>query len=182
MPNTYLKAYLTAQTSLIKNIEIKSIVNIYKSLVKTSKKNKVFIFGNGGSAAVASHFALDLSNNTNIKCLALPDMSMITCLSNDYGYENLISKYLDMYGDKDDVLILISSSGNSKNVVNAYKKAQKLKFKNIFTFTGFNKKSLLSRISKNNIWINSKNYNQVENLHQICLLSIVDLFKKYKKK
>ena len=108
-------------------------------------------------------------------------MPMMTCLSNDYGYENLISKYLDMYGDKGDVLILISSSGNSINVVNAYKKAYKLKFRNIFTFTGFNKNSSLSRISKNNIWIDSKNYNQVENLHQICLLSIVDLFKKYKK-
>ncbi len=86
-----------------------------------------------------------------------------------------------MYGENGDVLILISSSGNSKNVVNAYKKAHKLKFRDIFTFTGFNKNSSLSRISQNNIWIDSKNYNQVENLHQICLLSIVDLFKKYKK-
>ena len=86
-----------------------------------------------------------------------------------------------MYGDKGDVLILISSSGNSINVVNAYKKAYKLKFRNICTFTGFKKNSSLSRISKNNIWVDSKNYNQVENLHQICLLSIVDLFKKYKK-
>ena len=108
------------------------------------------------------------------------DMPMMTCLSNDYGYENFISKYLDMYADKGDV-ILISSSGNSKNVVNAYKKAHKLKFRDIFTFTGFNQQSSLSRISKYNIWIDSKNYNQVANLHQICLLSIVDLFKKYKK-
>ena len=54
-----------------------------------------------------------------------------------------------------------------KNVVNAYKKADKLKFREIFTFTGFNKNSSLTRISKNNIWIDSKNYNQVENLHQI---------------
>ena len=181
MPNTYLKKYLTIQENLIRNIKVNSIVNIYKSLAKTSKKNKVFVFGNGGSAAVASHFALDLTNNSHIRCLTFPDMPMMTCLSNDYGYENFISKYLDMYGDKGDVLILISSSGNSKNVVNAYKKAHKLKFRDIFTFTGFNKNSSLSRISKNNIWIDSKNYNQVENLHQICLLSIVDLFKKYKK-
>ena len=181
MPNTYLKKYLTVQENLIRNIKVNSIVSIYKSLAKTSKKNKVFVFGNGGSAAVASHFALDLTNNSHIKCLTFSDMPMMTCLSNDYGYENFISKYLDMYGDKGDVLILISSSGNSKNVVNAYKKAHKLKFRDIFTFTGFNKNSSLSRISKNNIWIDSKNYNQVENLHQICLLSIVDLFKKYKK-
>ena len=181
MPNSYLKKYLSVQENLIRNIKVNSIVNIYKSLAKTSKKNKVFVFGNGGSAAVASHFALDLTNNSYIKCLTFSDTSMMTCLSNDYGYENFISKYLDMYGDKGDVLILISSSGNSKNVVNAYKKAHKLKFRDIFTFTGFNKKSSLSRISKNNIWIDSKNYNQVENLHQICLLSIVDLFKKYKK-
>jgi len=181
MPNTYLKKYLSVQENLIRNIKINSIVNIYKSLAKISKKNKVFVFGNGGSAAVASHFALDLTNNSNIKCLTFSDMSMMTCISNDFGYENLIGKYLDMYGDNGDVLILISSSGNSKNVVNAYKKARKLKFRDIFTFTGFSKNSSLSRISNNNIWIDSKNYNQVENLHQICLLSIVDLFKKYKK-
>ena len=181
MPNSYLKKYLSVQENLIRNIKVNSIVSIYKSLAKTSKKNKAFVFGNGGSAAVASHFALDLTNNSHIKCLTFSDMSMMTCLSNDYGYENFISKYLDMYGDKGDILILISSSGNSKNVVNAYKKAHKLKFRDIFTFTGFNKNSSLSRISKNNIWIDSKNYNQVENLHQICLLSIVDLFKKYKK-
>ena len=60
MPNTYLKKYLTVQENLIRNIKVNSIVNIYKSLAKTSKKNKVFVFGNGGSAAVASHFALDL--------------------------------------------------------------------------------------------------------------------------
>ena len=95
MPNTYLKKYLSVQEKLISNIKVKSIVNIYKSLAKISKKNKVFVFGNGGSAAVASHFALDLTNNSNIKCLTFSDMPMMTCLSNDYGYENLISKYLD---------------------------------------------------------------------------------------
>ena len=88
MPNTYLKKYLTVQENLIRNIKVNSIVNIYKSLAKTSKKNKVFVFGNGGSAAVASHFALDLTNNSNIKCLTFSDMPMMTCLSNDYGYEN----------------------------------------------------------------------------------------------
>ena len=181
MPNIYLKKYLSDQEKLIRNIKVNSIINIYKSISKISKKNKVFVFGNGGSAAAASHFALDLNNNSNIRCLTFSDIAMMTCLSNDYGYENLISKYSDMHGDKGDVLILISSSGNSKNVVNAYKKAQKLKFGDIFTFTGFNKNNSLSRISKKNIWIDSKNYNQVENLHQICLLSIVDLFKKYKK-
>ena len=181
MPNTYLKKYLKTQADLIKKIKTNSIVNIYESLTKLSKNNKVFIFGNGGSAAVASHFALDLSNNSDIKCFTLPDMSMISCLSNDYGYENLFSKYLTIYGNKDDILILISSSGNSKNIINAYKCAQKLKFKNIFTLSGFNKKSPLSKISKNNIWINSKNYNQIENLHQVCLLSVVDLFRKHNK-
>ena len=64
MPNSYLKKYLSVQENLIRKIKVNSIVNIYKSLAKISKKNKVF--GNGGSAAVASHFALDLAYNAKI--------------------------------------------------------------------------------------------------------------------
>ena len=71
MPNSYLKKYLSVQENLIRNIKVNSIVNIYKSLAKISKKNKVFVFGNGGSAAVASHFALDVSNVLKKKCINL---------------------------------------------------------------------------------------------------------------
>jgi len=155
MPNTYLKKYLKTQADLIKKIKTNSIVNIYKSLAKLSKNNKVFIFGNGGSAAVASHFALDLSNNSDIKCFTLPDMSMISCLSNDYGYENLFSKYLTIYGNKDDILKKIDQTKN-KNISIMIQKKWKEKYKNRFDHPKsqadkvfINEKGYVKKISKN---------------------------------
>jgi D-sedoheptulose 7-phosphate isomerase len=144
------------------------------------KRKKIIIFGNGGSAAIASHFALDLTNVTKIRCVNFSDPSLITCFSNDYGFDNWIYKTLDLYADKGDLLILISSSGMSKNMINAVKKS-KIKFSSIVTFTGFDKKNNLNKISNLSFYVNSNIYNIVENIHQIWLLSIVDsLVKKIK--
>ena len=82
---------------------------------------------------------------------------------------------INFYGDKDDVVILISSSGQSKNLINAANEAKKKKFSNIITITGFKKNNPLKSKGNINIWINSKSYNFVENITQIWLLSIVDL-------
>ena len=73
---------------------LNQIIDVLK---KTQKKNTVHIFGNGGSASIASHFSLDLSNNTDIKCINYNDSSLITCFANDYNYENWISKVIDKY-------------------------------------------------------------------------------------
>ena len=167
------------QTPLLKAAQV-----IHDAFIRD---NKVLLFGNGGSASDAQHVAAEfvgrfMRDRNALPAIALTaDTSVMTAVANDYGYEYVFARQIEALGRSGDVVIGISTSGNSKNVVNAYKKAHKLKFRDIFTFTGFNKNSSLSRISKNNIWIDSKNYNQVENLHQICLLSIVDLFKKYKK-
>ena len=99
---------------------------------------------------------------------------MITCFSNDYGYENWVSKALDFYGDEGDLVILISSSGNSKNIINAAIKAAE-KGIGIITFTGFSKDNSLKSLGNVNFWVDSKAYNVVENTHQIWLLTICDL-------
>lgn len=72
------------------------------------------IFGNGGSAAIASHFSMDLTNNTNIKCLSYNDPAIITCYSNDFKYENWVSRSIIKYRRKNDVVILVSSMVNQK--------------------------------------------------------------------
>ena len=115
-----------------------------------------------------------------MRCISLSDTSLITCLANDYGYENLNQKFIEYYGNSGDILIAISSSGESKNIINACKKAKKLKFSNIITLTGFKKKNNLSKMGNINFWVNSKNYNLVENTHQIYLLSMIDLLAKKK--
>ena len=176
MNSSYLQNYLNKLKNLISNnINLKLIPKVTLKLKKIKKKNKVIIFGNGGSAAIASHFMTDMSKNTKIRCISLNDTSLITCLANDYGYENLNQKILEYYGNAGDILIVISSSGESKNMVNACKKAKKLKFNSIITLTGFKKNNTISKMGNINFWVNNKNYNLVENTHQIYLLSMIDL-------
>ena len=181
MKSSYLQNYLNElKNHISNNINLKLIQKLILILKKIKKKNKVIVFGNGGSASIANHFMTDMSKNTNIRCISLSDTSLITCLANDYGYENLNQKYIGYYGDAGDVLIAISSSGESKNMINACKKAKKLKFSRIITLTGFKKNNTLSKMGNINFWVNSKNYNLIENTHQIYLLSTIDLLTKKK--
>jgi D-sedoheptulose 7-phosphate isomerase len=175
-----LKNYLNKISKKI--IEDENILNqlilIKKILLSTIKsKKKVLIFGNGGSAAISSHVSVDLTKNTKIKAINFNEADLITCFSNDYGYQNWVSKAIDFYADKNDVLILISSSGKSKNMLNACKAAKRKKIKNIITFTGNKKNNPLSKLGDINLWVNSNIYNYIENVHQIWLLSICDLIK-----
>ena len=158
----------------------KSLLLISEILKKTKSKNSIHIFGNGGSAAIASHFSMDLTNNSNLRCMSYNDPAIITCYANDYKFENWVSRAITKYGKKNDVLILISSSGTSKNMINGLKAAKKKQFKSIISFTGFEKNNYLSKNSNINFWINSKKYNVIENSHQFYLLLIVDLLKKLK--
>ena len=157
----------------------KEVEKIYETLIKFQNKKSIHIFGNGGSASIASHFSMDLTNNSNIKCYSYNDPTLITCFSNDFKYENWISRVLQKYGKKDDLLILISSSGKSKNMLNAVTTSKKMKFSNVVTFTGFDIENPLKKKGDINIWIDSKNYNVIENSHQFYLLLLVDMIKKY---
>ena len=179
----FINSYIDNLSSKIKEggLQIPKILEIYDILSKLNKKNNIHIFGNGGSSAIASHFSMDLTNNSNLRCLNHSDQSMITCYSNDFGYENWMKRVLEKYGKKNDLLFLISSSGESKNIINAAKTAKKMKFNNIIGFSGFKKNNSLNRHSDISFWVNSKNYNILENLHQIYLLLLVDMFRYFKK-
>ena len=98
----------------------KKLIIIKKILINTRKsKKKILIFGNGGSASIASHFSVDLTKNAKIRCINCNEADLITCFSNDFGYEHWMEKAINYFGDKKDILIVISSSGNSKNIINA---------------------------------------------------------------
>ena len=114
------------------------------------------------------------------KCLNFNNAELITCFSNDFGYENWIKKVLEIHMEEKDIVILISSSGKSKNMIKAAQYIKKKKNK-LFTFTGFSKLNPLKKLGNYNLWVNSDNYNQIENLHQIWLLFIVDYLKKITK-
>ena len=174
----FINHYLEDFSSLIKPNEdiVKKIINVRDILIGAKKNNaKIMIFGNGGSAAIASHVSIDLTKNANLRSVNFNEADLITCFANDYGYERWVEKAIDFYADDNDVLILISSSGKSQNMINACKAARNKKISKIITFTGHNKDNPLSKLGDINFWINSKAYNFVENTHQIWLLSIVDL-------
>ena len=174
---TFIKNYVTEFNKII-NFDkklINQIIKIKEKIKKKSKKNKILIFGNGGSAAISSHVSVDLTKNAGIECVNFNESDLITCFANDYGYENWIDKAVKFYGKKGDILILVSVSGSSPNVVKAAKNAKKHGIKTVITFTG--SKNSNNKLKKNgdiNIWIDSASYNIVENAHQFILLMIID--------
>ena len=173
----FLKNYLNDFSKIIKpnNNIINKLTEVRDIFLKTSKKRgKILIFGNGGSAAIASHVSVDFTKNAKIRTINFNEADLITCFSNDYGYERWIEKTIDFYADKNDTLVLISSSGRSKNMINACKAAKRKKIK-VISFTGHTKNNPLSKISNLSLWINSKAYNFVENTHQVWLLTVCDL-------
>jgi len=176
--NQFLKSYLEDFSNLIKPDDdlIKSLINIRDLLLELKSNNKkALIFGNGGSAAIASHFSVDLTKNARLRCLSFNEADLITCFANDYGFEHWVEKAIDFYGDEGDLLILISSSGQSENMLNGVKAARNANFKSVVTLSGFAKDNPLSQLGDINLWLDSRAYNFVENVHQIWLLTIVDL-------
>ena len=180
MNNKYITNYLNKLSNLTMGIDQGDLLKICK-IIKQVKKNKkkVILVGNGGSAAMASHVSVDLTKMCKIRAINFNEADLLTCFSNDYGYENWVQKALSFYADKGDLLISISSSGESKNIINGAKFAKKHGCK-LVTLTGFSKNNKVKKIGDINLWLNSKNYNLIEMTHHIWLLLIVDFIAKSK--
>ena len=140
---------------------------------KMSKKNKIILAGNGASAAISSHLAIDFTKAAGVRAVNFNESSLVTCFSNDFGYENWIKRALQYYLLPGDIIILISSSGKSKNIVNAAKFLRNKKNK-LITLTGLNIKNPLKKLGNLNFFVNSKNYNVTESIHLIILLNIIE--------
>ena len=174
--NNFYKKYMQNISSHFKKIDLKKISKLENLINETSKKGKkVIICGNGGSAATASHAAIDLTKNAKVKSINFNEYDLITCFSNDFGYKNWVKKSLEYYADKDDLLIILSCSGNSSNLVNAQKKAISMGIKTVI-LSGVNKNNKLNSSRSNDlkIWVNSKSYNFIEILHHFILLMVID--------
>ena len=169
-----IKNYKIKLKYLIDSIDIKFVDSLVKKIkIVNKKKGKIFIVGNGGSISTANHISVDLTKNAKIKTIQPFNSNLITCFSNDYGYENWISKTIEYFLNSKDLVIFLSVSGNSKNLLYAAKKCVKKKI-NMVALTGHTKKNKLNKIVKNNFWVNSKSYNQVEIIHFIILCLVVD--------
>jgi D-sedoheptulose 7-phosphate isomerase len=147
-----IQNYLNKFSSLLTDPTFGNVQYLANDIKQTKIKNKkIFICGNGGSAANAMHIANDLtygagmSSGKGFNVEALPSNSaVITCLANDIGYENIFSEQLRVKAAKGDLLIVLSGSGNSKNIINALKMAKKLEIKSyaILGYSGGKAKSL----------------------------------------
>ena len=134
---------------------------------------KIMFVGNGGSAAIASHMATDFTKNGNLRAVAFNDSSTLTCLSNDLGYENVFSKQIEMYGQEGDLLIAISSSGQSPNIIAAVNSARNKKIK-ILTLSGFSPENVLRTLGDVNIYVPENEYGFVEISHLAICHAVLD--------
>lgn len=148
-------------------------------LVDTFSKHKehdshLFFIGNGGSSAIASHMTADFMKNGGMNTYSLYDNAVTTCMGNDYGYEYIFSRPLDFLAREGDLLVAISSSGNSRNIINAIETVC-AKRTSIITFTGFEPDNKVKRMGEINVYVPCKKYGIVESIHNLILQQIVDV-------
>jgi D-sedoheptulose 7-phosphate isomerase len=155
-------------------------INFKIALDILSNVEKIFFIGNGGSMSICSHMMQDFAKIANYKTFSFSDPSLITCFSNDFGYENALSEWLKLYIVKNDLLIAISSSGNSMNIINAVTTARKLKAK-VVTLSGFKEDNKLRKLGDANFYLPIENYGVVECFHQVILHSLLDEIKMKRK-
>lgn len=135
---------------------------------------KVMFIGNGGSASISSHMATDYSKNGRIRAMAFNDSSALTCLGNDLGYERVFAEQIEFHGNPGDILVAISSSGRSPNILNAVDAAKKKGCK-VFTLSGFDSDNPLRKMGDVNIFVDNKEYGFVEVSHLAILHAALDL-------
>lgn len=140
--------------------------------------NKIIFIGNGGSAAIAGHMALDFSNAGKLRAVCFNDGPLLTCLANDYSYEKVFEKAIEMYADSADILVAISSSGESINILNGVA-AAKDKGCMTVTLSGFSEDNSLRKLGDLNIYvpIPRPNYGPVEVCHYLLLQFVLDYIK-----
>lgn len=135
---------------------------------------RVIFIGNGGSAGIASHLAIDLSKNASVPAACFTDASMMSCLANDYGFEEWLAHAIRLNARAGDCLVAISSSGRSKNILKAVAKARAMKL-DVITMSGMSPDNPLRELGGINYWVDSRSYNIVETAHQFWMMAAIDL-------
>mgnify|MGYP001591398051 FL=1 len=141
---------------------------------QTSKGNKIIFIGNGGSASIASHQAIDFFKNGRMRAICFNDSSLLTCLSNDFGYQYVFEKPIEMLADNGDILVAISSSGKSENIIRGVDAGRKTGC-HIITMSGFKPDNPLRSRGELNFYVPSNSYGYVEIAHLILCHNMVDI-------
>jgi len=183
MITKFTNGYFLELRSTLDEIPMEKVERIVQIIYEAYRNNKyVFIMGNGGSASTASHFACDLGKGTicegkpRFRVMSLNDnMPLITALANDFGYEKVFIEQLMNLINPGDVVVSITGSGNSPNILKAveYAKGQGAKTIGLIGFRG----GKLKEIVDEHITVSNMNYGQVEDIHLILSHAISQYFK-----
>jgi D-sedoheptulose 7-phosphate isomerase len=136
--------------------------------------NKLMFIGNGGSAGITSHLATDFSKNGGLRATAFNDGAVLTCIGNDFGYEHVFAKQIEWHGRAGDLLLAISSSGRSPNILNGTSAARECGC-GVVTMSGFGEDNPLRLAGDVNFYVRSSFYGFVEVAHLALLHAILDL-------
>jgi D-sedoheptulose 7-phosphate isomerase len=159
-----------------KKIEVDAAAERVIKLIGRCREDgkKAILIGNGGSAAIASHQAVDFWKNAGVRAIAFNDPSLLTCVSNDYGYEHVFENPIGMFADKGDILFAISSSGKSKNILRGVEAARK-KGCAVITLSGFQSGNPLRKMGDLNFYVPVDAYGHVEIIHGAILHYIYEM-------
>jgi len=141
--------------------------------------NKIMFIGNGASAAISSHMSTDFWKNCGIRAIAFNDSSLLTCLGNDYGYKYIFERSIEMFADSGDILVAISSSGESENILRGVNSA-KSKECSVITLSGFKDNNPLSSAGDLNFYVPAQEYGIVEVIHHSICHCILDTIVSHK--
>jgi len=142
-------------------------------MIKTTRR-KVMVIGNGGSAAIASHLQNDLCKAVQARSMVFTEPPLLTALSNDISYTAAYREQVNLWADNGDILVSISSSGNSQNIIDAVNVARDKGCHPIITLSGFSPDNKLRSLGDINIYIPSKEYGYVELAHSVLTHYISD--------
>ena len=148
-------------------------LGIERILKCSQRRNKVIFIGNGGSAAIASHQAVDYWKNGGVAAIAFNDASLLTCISNDFGYDRVFAEPVLRFASAGDVLIAISSSGQSANILSAVTAAREMKCE-VITLSGFSNTNPLRKEGELNFYVPSASYGIVEVSHLTVLHAMLE--------
>lgn len=174
MSNFY-RPYFQEYVDLAFSDSLYETLDEFKSMALEVKAtdSKLIFAGNGASAAISAHAAVDFTKQAKIRGITFNEADLITCFSNDYGYENWMSEAIKAYSKNSDAIVLTSVSGESPSIVNAAITAKSLGLK-VVTFTGRDSDNTLKSHGDINFWVDSHAYNIVECIHMIWVTTVID--------
>ena len=171
----FFESYFSVLNNFLQNKNLNKLINISNEIYrKIINKKKIFICGNGGSGSIADHFLCDFMKGVSSDTYFKPKIislnsnpSLLSAIANDLGYDKIFEFQLDNLAKAGDLIVLLSCSGNSKNIIRVIKLAKKKKVK-IIGFTGF-QGGYLKKNSDINFHVNISNYGIVEDIFQITM-------------